>query len=100
MFLSRNKKNNVYPCTPQFYYIKVGFKGVRLYRRVFVMSPLSGLDMRCFCPKLPLLYHVHCAYACAFIIHKFHIIFKKVHLSMNNIFNGHLCMNNIWSRAS
>ena len=30
MFLSRNKKNNVYPCKPQFYYIKVGFKGVRI----------------------------------------------------------------------
>ena len=28
MSLSRNKKNNVYPCKPQFYYIKVGFKGV------------------------------------------------------------------------
>ena len=28
MFLSRNKKNNVYPCKPQFYYIKVVFKGV------------------------------------------------------------------------
>ena len=27
MFLSRNKKNNLYPCKPQFYYIKVGFKG-------------------------------------------------------------------------
>ena len=25
MFLSRNNKNNVYPCKPQFYYIKVGF---------------------------------------------------------------------------
>ena len=24
MFLSRNKKNNEYPCKPQFYYIKVG----------------------------------------------------------------------------
>ena len=30
MFLSRNKKNNVYPCKPQFYYIKVGFKGVNI----------------------------------------------------------------------
>ena len=29
MFLSRNKKNNIYPCKPQFYYIKVGFKGVK-----------------------------------------------------------------------
>ena len=25
MFLSRNQKNNVYPCKPQFYYIKVEF---------------------------------------------------------------------------
>ena len=30
MFLSRYKKNNVYPCKPQFYYIKVGFKGVKI----------------------------------------------------------------------
>ena len=30
MFLSRNKKNNVYPGKPQFYYIKVGFKGVKI----------------------------------------------------------------------
>ena len=30
MFLSRNKKNNIYPCKPQFYYIKVGFKGVKI----------------------------------------------------------------------
>ena len=40
MFLSRNKKNNVYPCKPQFYYTKVGFKGSKLYRRVFVMCVL------------------------------------------------------------
>ena len=30
MFLSRNKKNNVYPCKPQFYYKKVGCKGVKI----------------------------------------------------------------------
>ena len=30
MFVSSNKKNNVYPCKPQFYYIKVGFKGVEI----------------------------------------------------------------------
>ena len=29
MLLSKNKKNNVYPCKPQFYFIKVGFKGVK-----------------------------------------------------------------------
>ena len=30
MLLSRNKKNNVYPCKPQFYYINVRFKGVKI----------------------------------------------------------------------
>ena len=30
LFLSRNKKNNVCPCKPQFYYIKVGFKRVKI----------------------------------------------------------------------
>ena len=30
MFMSRNKKNNVYPYKPQFYYLKVGFKGVNI----------------------------------------------------------------------
>ena len=30
MFLSRTEKNNVYPCKRQFYYIKVGVKGVKI----------------------------------------------------------------------
>ena len=32
MFLSRNKKNNVYPVPykPQFYYMKVGFKELKI----------------------------------------------------------------------
>ena len=30
MFLSNNKKNNIYLCEQQFYYIKVGFKGVKI----------------------------------------------------------------------
>ena len=49
MFLSRNKKNNVYPCKPQFYYIKVGLKGVKIiYFRAaqsfFMMMLLYGPD--------------------------------------------------------
>ena len=36
MILSRNKKNNVYPCKPQFYYIKVGFKGGQNYIGMFL----------------------------------------------------------------
>ena len=35
LFLSRNKKNNVYPCKPQFYYIKVGFKGIKIIHVCF-----------------------------------------------------------------
>ena len=30
VFLIRHKKNNIYPCKPQFYYIKVVFKGVKI----------------------------------------------------------------------
>ena len=43
MFSSRNKKNNVYPCEPQFYYIKVGCKGVKLNRYVFVICKTRTL---------------------------------------------------------
>ena len=35
MFLSRNKKNNRYPSKPQFYCIKVGFKGGEHYIGMF-----------------------------------------------------------------
>ena len=41
MFLSRNKKNNVYPCKPQFYYINVGFKGI-------IIIYVSFRDVICF----------------------------------------------------
>ena len=35
MFLSRNKGNNVHPCKPQFYYVKVGLKGGQNYIGMF-----------------------------------------------------------------
>ena len=35
MFLCTNKKYTVYPCKPQFYYIKVGFKGVKIIQACF-----------------------------------------------------------------
>ena len=39
MFLSRIKKNNVHLCNSQLYYIKVGYKEVKIiYMYVFVMS--------------------------------------------------------------
>ena len=34
----QNKKNNVYHCKPQFYYIKMSLRESKVYRRVFVMS--------------------------------------------------------------
>ena len=43
IFLSRNKKNNVYPCKPQLYYIKVGFKGVKIIEAWF----RDGLLVNC-----------------------------------------------------
>ena len=47
MFLSRNKKNNVYPCKPQFYYIKVGFKGVKIIKVCLRDVYLFELDLGC-----------------------------------------------------
>ena len=55
--LSRNKNNNVYPCKPQFYHIKVGFvcvcvsggggwMGSTLYRHVFVMNCMRSCAPR------------------------------------------------------
>ena len=35
MFLSRNKRKNVYPCKPQFYCVKVGFEGGQHYIGMF-----------------------------------------------------------------
>ena len=35
MFYSRNKKNNVYPCKPHFFYTKVGFVRVKITRTCF-----------------------------------------------------------------
>ena len=30
VFLSRKEKNNAYPCKPQLYYIKVGFREAKI----------------------------------------------------------------------
>ena len=57
-FLSRNKKNNVHPCKPQFYNIKVDFKGgAKVYRHVIVMERLAeelliSTHNSCFCEEI------------------------------------------------
>ena len=35
MFPIKNKKNNVYPCKSQFYYIKVDFKRIKIIKAWF-----------------------------------------------------------------
>ena len=42
MFLSRNKKNNVYPCKPQFYYVKVGFNEVDI---IYALLQLTNFTL-------------------------------------------------------
>ena len=46
MFLSRYNKNNVYPCKPQFYYIKVGSEGLKVikvrFRDVILIGIITG----------------------------------------------------------
>ena len=40
------KKNNGYPCKPQFYYIKVGFKGIKIIQACF-RDTYMYLNLRC-----------------------------------------------------
>ena len=46
MFMSRNKKNNVYPCKSRSYDIKKGLRGSQLYRHVFVMVNMKSCVQR------------------------------------------------------
>ena len=48
MFSSKNKKNNVYPSKPQFYYIKVGFKGVNIIKACFLDATKTQISL-CIC---------------------------------------------------
>ena len=45
MFLSSNKKHIVYPYKPHFYYIKVGFKGVKIIEACFRNGKGSRLSL-------------------------------------------------------
>ena len=46
MFLSWNKKNNVYPGKPHFYYIKVGFKRVKIIQVCFRDARMPSFFIR------------------------------------------------------
>ena len=53
MFLSRNKKNNVYPCKPQFFYIKVGFMEIKIIlacfcdAKILVKEEIKNITCEC-----------------------------------------------------
>ena len=51
MLLIRNKKNNIYPCKPQFYYTKRVLRGSNLYKHVFVMFNSDHLTHYRTCSK-------------------------------------------------
>ena len=56
MFWSKNKKNRYTPVKPQFFYIKVGFKGVNISRTYFPDDIYDQL----ICPSLSLgRFHFH-----------------------------------------
>ena len=44
MFLSKNKRNNVYPVNPRFTVLKWGLRGSKLYWYIVVMSSGEGGD--------------------------------------------------------
>ena len=50
-FFQQNKKNNVYPCKPKFYYIKLGLKGIKIIQAflrddyLFLLSPFNLSDI-------------------------------------------------------
>ena len=44
-------KNNVYPCKPQFHYIKVGFQGVKIIKACFRDDPFV-FSVSVFCSQI------------------------------------------------
>ena len=54
--LEQKWENNIYPCKPQFYYIKVGLRGSKLYGHVFVMcNSWTSLNVELLFPNIKLL---------------------------------------------
>ena len=67
MFLSRNKKTNVYPCKPQFYYIKVGnYIGMFSWWNILLLislEPEYGFLPNCIWTCLTVNYHLYHHYS-------------------------------------
>ena len=68
MFLSRNKKNNVYPYKTKFYCIKVGFKGVKIIEACFHDEDITKTYLYNFDPLKPHFYIVKLGFTGVYII--------------------------------
>ena len=79
IFLSRNKKNNVYPCKPQFYYIKVGFKGVKIIQACFRDDKnLFSLQTHKICSEI-------CIYKCKTLFIIWYICSGALMINIDNL---------------
>ena len=70
MFQSKNKRKHVYPCKPQFYYIKVGCKGVYITRTCLHDAKLSLLSFKNNIISPPPFYYMYKARICV-VLQKF-----------------------------
>ena len=52
-------KNNVYPCKPQFYCTKVGFKGVKIIYVCFRDDYSIFYNIMVCCTDMRLFIHIH-----------------------------------------
>ena len=83
MFLSRNRKINVYPCKPQFYCIKVRFivvKTIQVYMIYFDRSTLVTLKnqprkLHCCRARVLIKPRLRFSFVCAFFVCKDNILF-------------------------
>ena len=83
MFLSRNKKDNYYPCKPHFYIVKVGFTGVYIIflisahkHRLWVLVR-TGIHNLCFVQK----YEKYPS----FLSENFHFLVVKCSIYLNRL---------------
>ena len=87
-FLSGNKKNNVYPCKPQFYCIKVGFKGVKIISACFRDGEqMSGSD----CAFVKWIWWVFCACSKTHLTHEECFAWRgPIRVDFTNILSSYL----------
>ena len=73
MFLSRNKKINVYPCKPQFYGTKVGFKGIKTVSVSWLNSMpskiISNHHFSSYIPLIQMSWQAIWSFTCSFQIY-------------------------------